>query len=56
MAVSESNAFRQTECKKDEEGDVVTAPRNFYTSRMKKGATDAILFGKPGYNCLGDPY
>jgi len=23
---------------------------------MKRGATDKILFSKPGYNCLGDPY
>lgn len=41
---------------KDEDGKVVTAPRGFYTARLKKGRTDKILFSKPGYNCLGDPY
>jgi hypothetical protein len=56
IAISESNAFKQTECRKNEEGLVDTEPRNFYTTRMKKGATDKILFSKPGYNCLGDPY
>ena len=40
----------------DEDGRVVTGPRNFYTNKMKKGGTDKVLFMKPTYNAIGDPF
>jgi len=40
----------------DEDGRVVTGPRNFYTTKGKKGATDKELFMKPTYNAIGDPF
>jgi hypothetical protein len=41
---------------RDEDGKVITEPRNFFTTRMKRGQSDKVLFSKPGYNALGDPY
>ena len=36
---------------------MITEERNFYTTRLKKGSIDKVLFEKrPGYNCIGDPY
>lgn len=40
----------------DEDGRVVVGPRNFYTTKMKTGKTDKILFSRPTYNAIGDPF
>jgi len=39
--------------KRDQEGLVVTGPRNFTTKGVKKGQTDDVLFGKPSYISQG---
>jgi len=36
--------------------DVVIDPPNVRTGPMKKGAGDAILFSKPSYTAIGDPF
>lgn len=48
--------FIQKKARKDADGAVIIGPRNFYTKRMRKGYADDVLFSKPGYNCLKDPY
>jgi hypothetical protein len=35
---------------------VITDPRNFTTKNIKKGSVDSVLFSKPSYVCLGDPF
>lgn len=53
--------------RRDNEGAVITAPRNFTSKNVKKGKTDDVLFSKPGYvstgkyfindnKSLGDPF
>ena len=41
---------------RDEDGRVVTAPRNFTTKKTKGGKDDSVYFAKPSYNCRGDLY
>lgn len=48
--------FKPKEAKKDEDGKPLIGPRNFYTTRMKVGHTDSILFGKPSYVSIGNPF
>jgi hypothetical protein len=35
---------------------VITEPRNFFTTRLKKGSIDKVLLGAQGYNAVGCPY
>jgi len=47
----------KTKSRKDPETfEVTTAPRNFYTKKLRPGRTDQVLFSGPGYNCIGDLY
>lgn len=55
-AIGDTNVYNVKTAKLDEDGKVITAPRNLYTTGTKKGATDKVLFSKPGYNCLGNPF
>ena len=41
---------------KDQDGRVVTEPKNFTTKKVKKGHTDDVLFSKPSYISTGDPF
>ena len=42
---------------KDEDGHVITQPRNVLTKKVKKGpALDSTLLAKSGFIALGDPY
>jgi hypothetical protein len=56
IASGESNAFPKTRCRKGEDGLVETEPRNFYTKRLRKGASEDVLFMKSSKICRGDPY
>jgi len=50
LAVGETNMFTQTKNKKNEDGDVEIAPRNFQTTGSKKGpGIDSVLFSAPTY-------
>jgi hypothetical protein len=42
--------------RRDADGAVIIAPRNFTTKNTKKGAGDGVLFSKPGYISSGDPF
>ena len=56
-AIGDDAAFKGKPNRKDPETEkVITELPNFYTTRLKKGSIDKVLFSKPGYNCLGDPY
>jgi len=48
--------FIKKKARRDEDGAVITDPRNFYTRRMRKGRGDDVLFTKPSYLCKGDLY
>jgi hypothetical protein len=55
-AIGDNHVFKPKQRKVDEDGRVVTGPRNFYTNEMKKGKMDNQLFSKPSYNAIGDPF
>lgn len=48
--------FRAKEANKDADGKPIVGPRNFYTTRMKVGHTDSILFGRPSYISIGNAF
>jgi hypothetical protein len=56
IASGENNKYPKTKCRKDEDGSVLTGPRNFYTKRLRKGASEDVLFTRPTYICRGDLY
>ena len=57
LAVGETNAYLKVQSRKDPiSGEVATEMRNFYTKKLRPGQTDNVLFSKPGYNAIGDPY
>ena len=39
--------------RRDNEGAVITDPRNFTTKNPKKGHIDSVLFSKPDYVSIG---
>ena len=41
---------------KDEDNNVITAPKNVTTKNVRKGHVDSVLFSKPSYNAVGEPY
>lgn len=66
LSVGETNYFQKKKGKnqaleiifqflaqKDEDGNVKTAPKNFVTTGVKKGAVDGVLFSKPSYISSG---
>ena len=42
--------------KTNKEGKVPTGPKSFYAGKGKSGRSDQVLFSKPVYNAIGDPY
>ena len=55
-AIGDDHYFIPIKAKRDAEGAVITAPRNFTTKNVKKGHTDGVLFQKPSYVSTGDPF
>ena len=55
-AIGDTNYFIPKPPRRDAEGAVITAPRNFTTKNVKKGHTDNVLFGKPDYVSIGDSF
>lgn len=55
-ACGDTNYIRPTKCRKDEEGEVITKPRNFYGGHLKFGPHEKVH--NPGFICnaTGDPY
>ena len=50
------NILNSIIAKKGDDGAPITAPRNFTTKKVKKGHVDSVLFSKPDYIAIGDPY
>jgi hypothetical protein len=42
--------------RRDADGAVIIAPKNFTTKNVKKGNIDSVLFSNPGYVSQGDPF
>lgn len=55
-AIGDDTYFKPKEARRDAEGHVITAPRNFTTKNTKKGHIDSVLFSKPDYVSVGDPF
>jgi hypothetical protein len=55
-AIGETNYFPVKKARRDEEGAVITDPRNFTTKKPKKGHGVDATFSKPTFTTVGDPY
>ena len=55
-AIGDDNYFKPKQARKGPDGQVITEPRNFTTKNAKKGHIDSVLFSKPDYITVGDPY
>lgn len=55
-AIGDDTYFVPKKARKDNEGHVITDPRNFTTKNPKKGHIDSVLFSKPTYISQGDPF
>jgi len=56
LAIGDDTYFKPKPARRDAEGHVITDPRNFTTKNPKKGHIDSVLFSKPEYITVGDPY
>ena len=54
-ALCHSNLIVNT-ARRDHDGAVIIDPRNFTTKNVKKGHIDSVLFSRPNYTCLDDPF
>jgi hypothetical protein len=55
-AIGDNTYFKPKPARKGEDGAVITDPRNFTTKKVRKGHTDDVLFSKPSYVAVGDPF
>ena len=55
-AIGDNNYFPVKKARRDEEGAVITDPRNFTTKKPKKGKGPEVTFSKPVFATVGDPY
>ena len=55
-AIGDDTYFVSKKARKDAEGHVITDPRNFTTKNVKKGHIDSVLFSKPDYVSINDPF
>ena len=56
LAIGDDSIGRSTKPRRDAEGHVETAPKNFYTKRMRRGKSPDVYFTKPAFCTIGDPY
>ena len=56
LSIGDNNYFKPKPPRRDKEGAVITDPRNFTTKNPKKGHIDSVLFSKPDYVSIGDPF
>ena len=56
LAVLPTSYERVVRARRNSDGAVVTEPRNFLTSPVKKGKNSDVLFSFPGYTSIGDKY
>ena len=55
-AIGDTNYFPVKKARRDQEGAVITDPRNFTTKKPKKGMGVDATLSKPIFNAPGDPY
>ena len=55
-AIGDNNYFPIKKARRDQEGAVITDPRNFTTKKAKLGAGPDSTFSKPVFATVGDPY
>lgn len=61
-AIGENATYKEKPPRRDEDGEVITDPRNFYTGKgvyhdkMKNRTPDDIYFLRPTYVATGDPF
>lgn len=55
-AIGDDTYFVPKQANRDQDGHVITAPRNFTTKNPKKGHIDSVLFSKPTYITTEDPF
>lgn len=55
-AIGDNNYFPVKKARRDQEGAVITDPRNFTTKKPKKGHGPDVTFTKPTFATIGDPY
>jgi len=56
LAISDDSMFPPKKALKDEENNVIIAPKNVTTKNVRKGHVDSVLFSKPSYNAVGEPF
>lgn len=56
LAVGDDSIGKRTKPKRDSDGKVATAPRNFYTKPVKQGKTNDVYFSTPSFHTVGDRY
>lgn len=56
LAISDDSMFPTKKARKDEENNVIIAPKNVTTKNIRKGGVDSVLFSKPSYNAVGEPF
>lgn len=56
LAIGDDSIGKRTKPKRDPDGKVTTAPRNFYTKQVKKGKTNDVYFSTPSFHTVGDRY
>lgn len=55
-AIGDNNYFPVKKARRDQEGHVITDPRNFTTKKPKRGNGPDATFQKPVFVTVGDPY
>ena len=55
-AIGDNGQYKPVAKRTTADGEVITAPRNFYTTKMKVGKTDKELLKAPSYISIGDPF
>lgn len=55
-AIGDNNYFPTKKARRDQDGHVITDPRNFTTKKAKKGMGPDATFSKPVFATVGDPF
>lgn len=55
-ALGDDAGFEKKTRKVDEDGKVITAPRNFFTTKTKTGRVENVYFSRGTFNAVGDPF
>ena len=56
IAHGDNSYFTPTACRKGDDKKVTIGPKNFLTTKIKKGSLDSVLLSKPSYVTVGDKF